>query len=587
MCGIVGFVHHTPMGHCLLNTLRRLEYRGYDSSGMGVCLANGELMRFRSLGSIEGLVSQVPSHLDALTGIGHTRWATHGVPSVQNAHPQASARILVIHNGTIMNYSALKHTLQEQGIIFESETDTEVIAHLLEQAWTEDRSFAQAMACVLPLLEGSFALACVVKDHPLELFFARQGTPPLILGRGLQGYSLSSDALGLAGLVTDVMYIESGQWGQLHALHGLSLHQFTDQTHLTDPQWMPFSPPLIDHHQGGFDHFMRKEISEQPDVIRRLIAWSGTCDLPNVLGQSTDHITLVGCGTSYYAAWMGQYVLESTRPVRLELASEFNGRKPVMIPGTTVALSQSGETADTIQAMLYAKDMGQRLISVVNVEHSSLARLSHDVIPMQAGIEIGVASTKAFIAQVWLMYALAGLQSPAHLPEAMEQTLALEPLIQQWAFELSTKNSLLYLGRGLSYPIALEGALKMKELAYIHAEGLAGGELKHGSLALIDDDMPLILLLPSDDSFEKSLLSLCEIRARSGLVYVITDPAGEQRLPKDLQLQGRLIVPHLPDARWQPLLHTLVLQLLAYHTALYRGCSIDRPRHLAKSVTVE
>lgn len=584
MCGIVGFVHQNPIGQSLLNTLQRLEYRGYDSSGLGVCLLNGQLARYRTTGSMAGLMSQVPCDVNALTGIGHTRWATHGVPSVENAHPQASKRILVVHNGTITNYHSLKQELCEQGVVFESDTDTEVIAHLLERVWTPDISFDQAMACVLPLLEGSFALVCLIHDRPYELFFARQGTPPLLLGRGPEGYSLSSDALGLTGLITEVMYIESGQWGRIHKDQGLTLYYMTDHV---EPRWLPFIPPMVDHQQGHYEHFMRKEISEQPEVIRRLMAWSETCFLQTVLGETTEHITLVGCGTSYYAAWLGQYVMEHKRPVRLELASEFSSRRPVMVPGVTVALSQSGETADTLQASIYAKDIGQRLISIVNVEHSSLARLSHDVIPMQAGVEIGVASTKAFTAQLWLMYALAGIPCPRQLPEVMEQTLLLEPLIQQWGAEFAPVSSILYLGRGLSYPIALEGALKMKELAYIHAEGLAGGELKHGSLALIDDNMPLIFLLPSDDSFQKSLLNLHEIRARSGLVYVITDSAGAQRLPVDMELKGLLVVPSLPDARWQTMVQTMVLQLLAYHTAKWKGCSIDRPRHLAKSVTVE
>jgi glucosamine--fructose-6-phosphate aminotransferase (isomerizing) len=583
MCGIVGLVRKTAILSPLLTSLERLEYRGYDSSGIAV-FEDQELVRYRSVGMLSNLRTRLPL-LSATTGIGHTRWATHGAPHESNAHPHMSTHIAVVHNGIIENFSSLKKNLLSQGYEFESETDTEVIAHLLDSYYKKSGDIKETFTQALHQLEGNFAIACLVKDHPDTLFVARRGSPPLVIGYSQEGNMVSSDALGCIGLADTLSYLESDTWAIIR-LDTVEAYSFQSRPiHLTQ-QSNPFVSFALD--KGNFEHYMLKEIHEQASVLRHLIPQSFP-SLENMMGGRPNHITLLGCGTSFYAGWVGKYYLEQHCPVTLELASEFHYRTPMMTPGLTIALSQSGETADTLKAMEYAQTKEQKLASIVNVSYSSLARLSHWVLETQAGPEVGVASTKSFVAQLWILLALAGVdkEKAADLPHLMEQTLLLMPSIRSIAKSLSHAKSILYLGRGPSYPLALEGALKMKELSYIHAEGMAAGELKHGPIALIDQSMPVIVLAPYDSVFDKTLSNLHEITAREGDVIVITDEKGALHMGGLASIREIIVLPFTPYAPLHPFLYALVLQLLAYYTALSKGCTIDKPRNLAKSVTVE
>ena len=583
MCGIVGMIHEKSMIQLLTSSLRRLEYRGYDSAGIAV-FEKAELIRYRALGVLDNLQETLPS-IEATVGMGHTRWATHGEPSATNAHPHFSHRVAIVHNGIVENFTDLKVELQKKGYVFSSDTDTEVMAHLMDSLYTDPSDIVTPFINTINQLEGNFAIACMVSGWENHMLVARRGTPPLLVGRGDLGHSISSDALGLADVAHTVGYLES-ETCALVSVDSVQAYTFLGQA--VDIQWQAQPLRGQDYHQGNYAHFMRKEIDEQPDVIAGLLERTIPA-LPDLCSLDKDaHVSLLGCGTSFYAAWIGKYILEHRHSVTLELASEFSYRCPKMIPGVTLALSQSGETADTLKAVAYAQNQGQCIVSLLNAPHSSLARCSHHVLDMQAGPEIGVASTKAFTAQLWLLFALAGIESrrAVDLPQRMGETLALSPEMQRWAQKLQSKSSILYMGRGVSYPVALEGALKMKELSYIHAEGLAAGELKHGSLALVDEHMPIVFLAPSDGVFEKSLSNIHEIIARKGLLYVITDAAGAGKMPIG-GISEILVLPDAPEPIFNPFLQTLVLQLLAYYTALALGCSIDKPRNLAKSVTVE
>ena len=581
MCGIVGMIHKTGMVPLLLESLKRLEYRGYDSSGIAL-FHQDELVRYRALGPLADLEQVVPN-IHATTGIGHTRWATHGAPSVRNAHPHFSNRIGVVHNGIIENFSGLKAQLQEQGYVFSSDTDTEVIAHLIDSLYVDRGDALGAFCGAIAQLEGNFSIACMISGWADRILVARRGTPPLLLGKGPLGHSISSDALGLVDVADHIVYLEPDTYAVV-GLDGVQVYNWSG--HPVDVLWMvqPLQSRGCD--QGAYPHFMRKEIDEQADVLGLLL----TRRMPSLadIAPNQDHVSLLGCGTSFYAAWVGKYILEKEYRITLELASEFSYRLPKMTPGFTLALSQSGETADTLKAVSYAQSQGQKIVALVNAPHSSLARCADYVLDMQAGPEIGVASTKAFTAQLWLLFALAGVDATRarDLPDRMRQTLALAPEIERLANILGAASSILYMGRGVSYPIALEGALKMKELSYIHAEGLAAGELKHGSLALVDENMPIVFLAPADGVFQKSLGNIHEIIARKGRIFVITDAIGAASMPEE-GISEILVLPDAPEEIFNPFLQTIVLQLLAYYTALCRGCSIDKPRNLAKSVTVE
>ena len=581
MCGIVGMVHTKAVMDVLVPALRRLEYRGYDSAGIAL-LDQGKLTRYRALGVLDDLTGDIPLDSPAKAGVGHTRWATHGEPSVRNAHPHFSHRVAIVHNGIVDNFDPLKKQLQLQGYDFSSDTDTEVIAHLID-SWIEKTGDpVVAFSSAIKQLEGSFAIACMISGGKDALLVARRGTPPLLVGKGPRGHSISSDALGLADSDT-IAYLNGDSWAII-TLDCVTVYDFSGQ--IQSLQWQKQTTEHQNCHQGDYAHFMRKEIDEQPDVIARLLSQS-IAPLDQMY-PDLKHVSLLGCGTSFYAAWIGKYLLERQYSVTLELASEFSYRHAIMSPGVTLALSQSGETADTLKAVAYARNQGQNLISLVNAPHSSLARCSDYVFDMCAGPEIGVASTKAFTAQLWLLFALAGVKADRAkpLPDRMKAALKLSPELSRWAKQLAPASSMLYLGRGVSYPIALEGALKMKELSYIHAEGLAAGELKHGSLALVDSDMPIIFLAPHDEIFDKTLGNIHEIIARKGKVYVLTDQAGAAKMPS-VGLAEVLILPDAPEPVFTPFIQTIAVQLLAYYTALERGCSIDKPRNLAKSVTVE
>jgi len=582
VCGIVGMIHAESVMTALVPALRRLEYRGYDSAGIAL-LDQNQLTRHRVLGVLDQLTGDMPKDWDAKTGMGHTRWATHGEPSVRNAHPHFSHRVAIVHNGIVDNFQTLKTDLLNKGYAFASDTDTEVIAHLIDSYLERGYDPVDAFSVAIQQLEGNFAMACMISHWQDALLVARRGTPPLLVGKGPMGYSIGSDALGLVDVSDHLAYLEGDSWA-IVTQDSAKVYDFSGER-----KPLNWQKQMLHHqscNQGDYAHFMRKEMDEQPDVIARLLS-QPTPTLAQ-LYPDLNHVSLLGCGTSFYAAWIGKYVLEQRYGVTLELASEFSYRHAIMSPGVTLALSQSGETADTLKAVAYAKNQGQKLISLVNAPYSSLARCSDHVLDMQAGPEIGVASTKAFTAQLWLLFALAGItpDRAQHLPQSMRQALQLAPDIRRWATALADESNMLYLGRGVSYPVALEGALKMKELSYIHAEGLAAGELKHGSLALVDQTIPIIFLAPHDAIFDKTLGNIHEIIARKGRLHVITDQAGAEKMPA-VGLTQCLILPDAPDPIFNPFIQTMALQLLAYYTALERGCSIDKPRNLAKSVTVE
>lgn len=593
MCGIMGLISTKPVLSKILAGLERLEYRGYDSAGIAV-IENGEMKRCRSVGFLENLRKKVPA-FTATVGIGHTRWATHGAPHEFNAHPHFSQHVAVVHNGIIENFSQLKTELLSKGVEFESETDTEVVAHLLDVAlelFPED--IKEAFQWVLSRLKGSFSLVVLFKEYPNVLAVARQGSSPLVVGYGKEEMIVSSDALGLMGLADRVVYLEDQNWGLL-TLQEVQLFDFQGKS---VPLNIMSNPVIsLSLERGGFQHYMLKEIHEQSSLVKKWLRHEEQ-DRLSLEDISLDRITFLGCGTAFYAGYVGKYYWEKILniPISMELASEFHYRTPPLHPeGIIFAISQSGETADTLQAAEYARKKGQKIFAIVNVPQSSLARTADRVFYTHAGPEIGVASTKAFMAQVWVLLMLALSRNKAEkdrmtpaleeLPLLMEQTFLLIPRIQKIAQGLVGKNSILFLGRGINYVLSLEGALKMKEISYIHAEGLPLGELKHGSLALIDEAMPTIVLAPYDSVFEKTLSNIHEISARSSSTLVITDDRGVHRMG-GTGVQEILVMPSA-DPLLTPFISTLVLQLLSYYTAFYQGDSIDKPRHLAKSVTVE
>lgn len=580
MCGIIGMAQKSQsVVSSLLNALERMEYRGYDSSGIALVQA-GELIRYRAVGPLKQLRKKIPISLQGLTGIGHTRWATHGAPCERNAHPHMARQVAVVHNGIIENFDDLKSALMNKGIIFESDTDTEVIAHLIQDLYDQLKDPKLAFHQAIKQLEGNFSLVCLFQDHGDQLFIARYGSCPLLVGSGHDRHVVSSDALGCIDLAHKIVYLEDGMWGVI-SWDKAQYWNFEGQACILPSHDHPF--PNFSFERGDFDHHMLKEIYEQADMLKNL----SRQNFPSLDAYgSPAHLTLIGCGSSYYAAAIGKYFLESRASVSLELASEFHYRTPPMIPGLILALSQSGETADTLKAAAYAKAKNQKVLALVNVPYSSLARLSDAMIDIQAGPELGVASTKSFMAQLWALLSLAGLGHELKaVPEIFEKTLLLLPHIETLAKHFASHQSLIFLGRGPCYPLAMEGALKVKELAYIHAEGIAAGELKHGPLALMDAYLPVLALAPYDPAFfDKTLSNLHEIAARGAPLFVFTDPKGLKRMGSTPW--HTMIMPQtIPSV--QPFMIALVLQLLAYHTALQKKCPIDKPRNLAKSVTVE
>jgi glucosamine--fructose-6-phosphate aminotransferase (isomerizing) len=606
MCGIVGILGNQPAAPRLVEGLKRLAYRGYDSAGIAT-LVNGHIDRRRAEGKIanlEALLGRSP--LPGAVGIGHTRWATHGRPSESNAHPHATERVAIVHNGIIENFQALREELTEAGRRFETETDSEVVAHLLTDCLERQMSPEQAMAATLPRLKGAFSLAIIFAGRPDLLMGARRGAP-LAVGYGEGEMYLGSDGLALAPFTQRVCYLEEDDWAVLRPDGA----RYFNRGREVKRQAITSAVSGAVVGKGNHRHFMMKEICEQPAVIGETLQ-----SLTNPLTRRTElgslpvdlaaveRLSIVACGTAFYAGMVGKYWFEKIArlPVEVDIASEFRYRAaPLAKSGATVVISQSGETADSIAALRYAKSQGQKVLAVLNAPESTMARESHHVLPTLAGPEVGVASTKAFTTQLTVLACLALAAARARgeidaageaalihalgeVPAQVSQILAAEAKIHAVAAEIAEARDVLFLGRGSTYPIALEGALKLKELSYIHAEGYAAGEMKHGPIALIDEAMPVIVVAPSDDLFDKTASNLEEAAARGGRVILISDKAGIARLGAKAT---RTIELPACEAFVAPILYALPVQLLAYHAAVIKGTDVDQPRNLAKSVTVE
>ena len=610
MCGIVGAASHKNIVDVLVEGLRRLEYRGYDSCGFAVI--NGEdkkhqIERARTTARVSELAEQGKEFFGTV-GIAHTRWATHGKPDTLNAHPHISnSLIAVVHNGIIENYEALRTELKKSGYVFTSETDTEVIAHLIHQQYLMDgqKDLAQSVRTVLPKLHGAYAIGVIAQDQPTTLVGARAGSP-LVVALGEHENFLASDALALAGRATSMMYLEEGDIAILKA----DSAQIVDQTGKLvqrDRKQMPAQADSVD--LGPYQHYMQKEIFEQPraisDTLTNIAAFGPELFNANLEDwKKFDQILILACGTSYYSACVAKYWLEDIAgiPTQVEIASEYRYRTTVPNPKTlVVVVSQSGETADTLAALRHAKSLGhQYTLAICNVASSAMVRETDWHFLTKAGAEIGVASTKAFTTQLLALFLLAVslakragkvssekekeiLRQLRHLPKALHAVLALEPQIIAWSDAFSKCENALFLGRGLHYPIALEGALKLKEISYIHAEAYPAGELKHGPLALVTDKMPVVTVAPNDVLLEKLKSNMQEVKARGGKLYVFADQD-----TNIVSTEGINVI-RLPEhyGNLSPILHVVPLQLLAYHTACARGTDVDKPRNLAKSVTVE
>ncbi len=607
MCGIVGIIAKDIVAPGLIEGLRRLEYRGYDSAGVAT-LVDGRIERRRAEGKLVNLARRLEHEpVQGAIGIGHTRWATHGLPTETNAHPIATERVAVVHNGIIENFQALRAELTGLGYVFQTETDTEAVAILA--TWFLDQGLApqQAVAETLARLDGAFALAFLFAGEHDLLIGARRGSP-LAIGYGDGEMFLGSDALALAPLTRRITYLEEGDWAVITS-QKVTIFD-ADNAEVERPiRELAASGALIG--KGNYRHFMQKEIFEQPAVIGDTInamvnPATRTVHLPELpfaLGE-IERITIIACGTSWHAALVAKYWLERIAriAVDVDIASEFRYRAPAMPRGgAAIFISQSGETADTLAALRYAKAQAQRIIAVVNQPESSIAREADIVLPTLAGPEIGVASTKAFTTQLAVLAALTVAMARARgaitrereaelvghlteIPSRAAEILNHDERLREIAQTIAEARDVLYLGRGGAFPLALEGALKLKEISYIHAEGYAAGEMKHGPIALIDESVPVIVLAPNDDLFEKTLGNVEEVMARGGRVVMISDAAGVARLAD--RLAYGIAVPDC-DPFVAPLLYAIPIQLLAYHTAVLKGTDVDQPRNLAKSVTVE
>jgi glucosamine--fructose-6-phosphate aminotransferase (isomerizing) len=608
MCGIVGILGREPVAIQLVDALKRLEYRGYDSAGVAT-LEGGRLTRRRAEGKLRNLETKLQSQpLLGTAGIGHTRWATHGKPSESNAHPHATDRLAVVHNGIIENYRELREELEQRGAKFGSETDTEVVAHLVTEEMQKGRTPEQAVAAALPRLRGAFALAFLFEGEDNLLIGARKGSP-LAIGYGDGQMYLGSDAIALAPFTDTIAYLEDGD----------SAVVTRDRVQIRNAEGSPVERAVIKSSasaflvdKGNHRHFMAKEIHEQPEVVGHTLSHylnmaTERVAIPFALPfdfRKIDRLSMSACGTAYYAGLIAKYWFErfARLPVEIDVASEFRYREAPLSPnGLAIFVSQSGETADTLATLRYAKEHKQPVLSIVNVPTSTIARESDVVMPTLAGPEIGVASTKAFTCQLAALACLsiaAGrargvlsedderrlVRALIEVPRLMAEALRLEPQIEHLARDLAKSKDVLYLGRGTSYPVALEGALKLKEISYIHAEGYAAGELKHGPIALIDETMPVIVIAPHDRVFEKTVSNMEEVAARGGRIILITDRAGAQAAK--VASAVKLALPDMP-ATVTPLVYAVPVQLIAYHTAVVMGTDVDQPRNLAKSVTVE
>ena len=607
MCGIVGIVGQTPVAPLIVDALKRLEYRGYDSAGVAT-IEHGELARRRAEGklvNLERLLKAVP--LDGNIGIGHTRWATHGVPNETNAHPHFSEGVAIVHNGIIENFAELRQELTADGYEFTSQTDTEVVAHLIARELAKGADPVDAAYAALKRLNGAFALAIMFKGDEDLIVGARNG-PPLAVGHGEGEMFLGSDAIALAPFTNSITYLEDGDWAVVRRT----------QFQIYDMDAKPVERPrrqsvgtsyLVD--KGNHRHFMEKEIHEQPEVISHTLAHyldftqgtSKPLDLPFSFAD-IDRIAVSACGTAYLAGLVGKYWLErhARLPVDIDVASEFRYREmPISKNSAAFFVSQSGETADTLASLRYCRKQGVPIGAIVNVRESTIARESDVTMPTLAGPEIGVASTKAFTCQLSVLAALtiraavqrgtisadeekALVRSLSETPRYAAQVLKLDKQIEKVARELASYKHVLYLGRDTNFPLAMEGALKLKEISYIHAEGYAAGELKHGPIALIDENMPVIVIAPHDRIFEKTVSNMQEVAARGGKIILITDQKGAaQATVKTLET---IVLPDVPEFI-APIIYALPIQMLAYFTAVFMGTDVDQPRNLAKSVTVE
>ncbi|WP_439541754.1 glutamine--fructose-6-phosphate transaminase (isomerizing) [Hyphomicrobium sp.] len=606
MCGIVGILGSKPVATDLVDALRRLEYRGYDSAGIAT-VENGHLERRRAEGKLRNLETRLLSEpLSGHTGIGHTRWATHGRPTERNAHPHMTAAVSVVHNGIIENFRELKGELSAKGHKFETDTDTEAVVHLVTDEMQRGAGPVDAVKAALGKLRGAFALGIIFAGEDDLMIAARQGSP-LAIGHGRGEMYLGSDAIALAPFTDAITYLEEGDCAVLRRA-GVEIFDRAGQA-VTRPQIKSVASSLLVD-KGNHRHFMAKEIHEQPEVISHTLAnyidmATGRVNIPD-LGvdlAKISRVTISACGTAYYAGLVGKYWIEryARLPVEIDVASEMRYREaPLPEGGLALFVSQSGETADTLATLRYARANGQRISSVVNVRTSTIARESDAVLPTLAGPEIGVASTKAFTCQLAALACLAIALGRARgaLTEAQEQELVTalievprlissmlrnEEQFIELAQSLSKARDVLYLGRGSSYPLALEGALKLKEISYIHAEGYAAGELKHGPIALIDENVPVIVVAPDDDLLEKTISNVQEVAARGGQIILISNADPEKI---GCALAAHIVTPKA-HALTNPLIYAVPVQLLAYHTAVFMGTDVDQPRNLAKSVTVE
>jgi glucosamine--fructose-6-phosphate aminotransferase (isomerizing) len=608
MCGIIGILGRAPVADQMVDALKRLEYRGYDSAGVAT-LEQGHLTRRRAEGKLKNLEQRLTrAPLAGTIGIGHTRWATHGRVNETNAHPHASDRVAVVHNGIIENFRELREELEAKGTKFATETDTEVVAHLVAAEMKNGRAPADAVAAALPRLRGAFALVFMFEGEEDLLIGARKG-PPLAIGYGDGEMYLGSDAIALAPFTDAVSYLDDGDWVVVHR-DGVQVRDAKGHTVKRNVIKSSASAFLVD--KGNHRHFMAKEIHEQPEVVGHTLAHcldmvaervALPIDLP-FDWRKLERVAISACGTAYYAGLVAKYWFErfARLPVEIDIASEFRYREAPLRKGDlAVFVSQSGETADTLASLRYAREREQHVLSIVNMQGSSIARESDVVLPTLAGPEIGVASTKAFTCQLAALACLAIAAGRARkilsrddelklvralieVPRHMTEALALEPAIERLARDLSKSRDVLYLGRGTSFPIALEGALKLKEISYIHAEGYAAGELKHGPIALIDETLPVIVIAPHDRVFEKTMSNMQEVAARGGRIILVTDPKGAREAAIDSLVT--LTLPDMP-ATVTPLVYAIPVQLIAYHTAVVMGTDVDQPRNLAKSVTVE
>jgi glucosamine--fructose-6-phosphate aminotransferase (isomerizing) len=610
MCGIVGYVGTRSCLPILVEGIKRLEYRGYDSAGVAVQGTNG-LRVVKAAGKIRELESRLAKDPPAGTaGIAHTRWATHGAPTDANAHPHTgnNGRVALVHNGIIENYAVLKSALVAEGHAFRTETDTEVLAHLVEKQLKRGLKLEQAVGAALDMVEGTYGIAVMCADEPGTVVGARKGSP-LVVGIADGEYFLASDVAPIVAHTRQVVYLDDGEMAVLtpDGFHTATIGQVPVDKAVQEVEW-----DLGKIEKGGFEHFMLKEIFEQPESVRdsmrgRLVVEEGLARLGG-LNMTVEEllaikrIIILGCGTSWHAALIGEYMLEEHAriPVEVEYASEFRYRNPIVDEGTTVlVISQSGETADTLAAMREARRKGARALGIVNVVGSTIARESDGGVYIHAGPEIGVASTKAFTSQVTVLALLTlalGRQRAISREQGIEIARELEAIpgkirtilersdaVRAIAEKFSKHDNFIYLGRGTNFPVALEGALKLKEISYIHAEGYPAAEMKHGPIALIDDNMPVVFLCPRDSAYEKVMSNMSEVRARKGRIIAIATEG-------DREIAARADhVIHIPNTlpMFQPLLSVVPLQLLAYHVAVLRGCDVDQPRNLAKSVTVE